>query len=55
MEALEMMRDEDAGPVPVISGGQLRGLLSRPSIMEYLQVLLDLQRVHSHSRKHFQA
>lgn len=55
MEALEMMRDEDAEPVPVMSGGHLRGLLSRPSIMEYLQILLDLQRVHPHSRKHFQA
>lgn len=46
VDALEMMRDEDAGAVPVVSGGQLRGLLSRRSIMEYMQILLELQRGH---------
>lgn len=49
-DALEMMREEDAGPIPVISNGQLRGLLSRSSIMEYVQILLDLQRVHAPAR-----
>lgn len=55
MDALEMLRDEDAGPVSVISEGQLRGLLSRPSILEYVQILLDLQRVHVRGQKHFEA
>jgi len=47
LDALEMLRDDDAGPVPVISGGQLRGLLSRRSIVEYMQIVLELQRTHA--------
>jgi CBS domain-containing protein len=52
VDALEMMRDEDAGAVPVVSGGQLRGLLSRRSIMEYMQILLELQRSHVTGHPH---
>ena len=55
MDALEMLRDEEAGPVPVISGGELYGLLSRSSLMEYVQILLDLQRAHSRGQKHSEA
>jgi len=47
LEALKMMREDDDGPVPVISDGQMRGLLSRSSIMEYVRILLELQRVHA--------
>lgn len=49
MKALEMMREENATPVPVIANGQLRGLLSRRIIVDYLQTLLELH--HSHSTR----
>ena len=49
-DALQMMQEEDAGPVPVIADGQLRGLLSRSSIMEYVRILLELQKSHTPAR-----
>ena len=55
MDALELMREEDAGPVPVISGGELRGLLSRSSLLEYVKILLDLQRMQSRGGKRSEA
>ena len=50
LEALEMLRDDDASPVPVVSRGQFRGLLSRRSIVEYMQIVLELQKTHAGGR-----
>jgi Zn-dependent protease len=47
MKALEMMRTEHANPVPVIANGQLRGILSRRSMAEYLQTLLELHHTRA--------
>lgn len=53
MDALELMRGEESSPVPIVADGRLLGVLSRRTIMEYLQTVLELRRASRKEQPRF--
>ncbi len=47
LRALEIINREDIGLLPVVSNGQLDGVLPREKLFDYLQTVLDLQYVRN--------
>jgi Zn-dependent protease/predicted transcriptional regulator len=45
LRALEIMGQDDLNQLPVLSGGQVKGVLSREKILDYLRTRMELQGI----------
>jgi Zn-dependent protease len=45
LRALEIMGQDDLNQLPVLSGGQVKGVLSRENILDYLRTRMELQSI----------
>lgn len=45
LQALEIMGQDDLNQLPVLSGGQVKGVLSREKILDYLRTRMELQSI----------
>jgi CBS domain-containing protein len=45
LRALEIMGQDDLNQLPVLSGGQVKDVLSREKILDYLRTRMELQSI----------